>query len=107
AKGDVLAGNFVERDHQVVGRDLRSRCHASIDVFQQCEPRLLRSALDEGEIENDQVVAIIQPDKLRRVEKALLWKLEDELIEVFGWYAKVFIKAACTARDTLAMRASS
>ena len=40
AKGEILAGSFVERDHQVVRRYAGRRGDTGVDVFQQCKPRL-------------------------------------------------------------------
>ena len=88
AKGEILARSFVERDHQVVGLHLGGRCDTGVDVFQECEPRLLRSPFDESEIKDNQVVGIMHADKRRRVEKALLRKFKDKLVEVFGRHAK-------------------
>src|ERR1700680_3798498 len=41
-------GASVERDHQVVGRHAGRGGNAGVDVFQECEPRLLRPPFDEG-----------------------------------------------------------
>jgi hypothetical protein len=41
AKGEILAGSFVQRDHQVVRRHAGRRGDAGIDVSQECKPRLL------------------------------------------------------------------
>src|SRR4030088_1209701 len=49
AEGEILPGGFVERDHQIVRRHAGRRGDAGVDVFQECEPRLLRSPFDEGE----------------------------------------------------------
>ena len=54
AKGEILAGSFVERDHQVIRRHASRGGDATVDVFQECETRLLRPPLDESEIEDDQ-----------------------------------------------------
>ena len=59
AKGDVLAGNFVERDHDVIGRYASGRSDARVDIFQKGKARLLRPPLDETDIENDQIVGIL------------------------------------------------
>src|SRR6476659_7245103 len=87
-KGEILAGSFVERDHQIVQRHTGRRGDAGIDVFQECEPRLLRPPFDESEIEDDQVVGIMHADKRRCMEKALLRKFKDKLVKVFGRHAK-------------------
>src|SRR5712675_2788270 len=88
AEGKILAGGFVERDHQIVRRHVGRRGDAGVDVFQEREPRLLGTPFDESEIEDDQVVGIMHADKRWRVEEALLRKFKDELIEVFGRYPK-------------------
>jgi len=87
-EGDVLAGNLVNRDQHVVRRHARCRGDARVDVLQQFKPRLLRSPLDESDIENDQIVGVIHPDERRRVEKAVIRQLEDELVEILGRHAK-------------------
>src|SRR6266849_5894185 len=87
-KGEILAGSFVERDHQVVRRYACRRGNAGVDVFQECEPRLLRPPFDESEIEDNQVVGIMHANERRCVEKALLRKFKDKLVEVFGRHAK-------------------
>jgi hypothetical protein len=53
AKGDVLAGKLVDRDHDVVRRHASGCGNARVDVFQQCKPRLLRPSLSESHIENN------------------------------------------------------
>jgi hypothetical protein len=58
AKREILAPSFVERDYHVVGRHLGRCGDAGVDVFQECQPRLLRPPFDEGEIEDNQVVGI-------------------------------------------------
>src|SRR2546425_13277156 len=88
AKGEILAGSLVERDHQIVRRHAGRRGDAGVDVFQECEPRLLRPPFDEGEIEDNQVVGIMHAHKRRWVEKALLRKFKDKLVEVFQRHAK-------------------
>ena len=100
-EGDVLAGNLVNRDQHVVRRHARCRGDARVDVLQQFKPRLLRSPLDESDIENDQIVGVIHPDERRRVEKAVIRQLEDELVEILGRHAKRM------APDTLAILAWS
>ena len=45
AEGEILAGSFVERDHQIVRRHAGRRSDAGVDVFQEWEPRLFRPAL--------------------------------------------------------------
>src|SRR6267142_1703296 len=87
-KGEILAGSFVERDHQVVRRYACRRGDAAVDVFQECEPRLLRAPFNERKIEDNQVVGIMHAGKRRCVEKPLLRKFKDELVEVFGRHAK-------------------
>ena len=47
AEGEILAGRFVERDHQVIRRYAGRRGDTGVDVFQQRKPRLLRPPLDE------------------------------------------------------------
>src|SRR5580704_16166649 len=44
-KGEIFAGSFVERDHQIVRRHAGRRGDAGADVFQECEPRFLRPPL--------------------------------------------------------------
>src|SRR5262249_60638175 len=77
AKGDVLAGNLVKRDHHVVRRYVRGRGDARVDVFQKCKPRLLRPPLDETDIENNQYVGVMHPDERRRMQKPILRQLAD------------------------------
>jgi hypothetical protein len=45
AKGEILAGGLVERDHQVVRRHAGRRGNAGVDVFQECQPRSPSTAL--------------------------------------------------------------
>src|SRR3954471_20341005 len=58
AEKNILAGNFVERDHQIVGRNAGRRDDAVVECLQQALPLLLGPASDEGEVEHDQVVRI-------------------------------------------------
>ena len=88
AKGEILAGSFVERDHQVMRRHVGRRSDTGIDVFQEREPRLFRPPFDESEIEDDQVIGLMHADKQRCVQEPLLRKLKDKLVEVFGRHAK-------------------
>src|SRR6202030_832844 len=53
AKGEILAGSLVERDHQVVRRHAGRRSDQGVDVFQEGQPRLLRPPFDESEIEDN------------------------------------------------------
>src|SRR5712671_6127752 len=69
AEGEILAGGFVERDHQIVRRHAGRRGDAGVDVFQECKPHLLGTLFDESEIEDDQVVGIMHGDKRRGVEE--------------------------------------
>src|SRR5580692_9866535 len=87
-KRKILAGGFVEGNQHVVGRHACRRGDARVDVLQECEPRLLRPSFDESEIEDNQVVGIMHADERRCVEKAILRKFKDNLVEVFGRYAK-------------------
>ena len=87
-KESVLAGNFAECDHHVIRRHASGRGDARVDVFQKCKPRFLRPPLDEGDVENNQIVGVMHSDKRRRMQKAVFRQLEDELVEVFGRHAK-------------------
>src|SRR5262245_45277368 len=50
--------------------------------------RFPRPSLDETDIENDQVVGVMHADERRRVQKAVLRQLEDELEEVVCWHTE-------------------
>src|SRR5215831_2650871 len=71
-----------------------SRCHVSggrdtrVDVFQKCKPCLLWPPLDESDIENNEIVSVMHSDERRRMQKAVLRQLEDQLVEIFGRHAK-------------------
>ena len=41
AEREILAGRFIERNHQVVRRYAGRRGDTGVDVFQECKPRLL------------------------------------------------------------------
>src|SRR5215510_10781492 len=88
AEGDVLAGNFIKSDHEIVRRDAGGRRNAGVDVLEQGQPLLLRPSLDETDIEDDEVVSVVHADERRRVQKAVLRQLEDELEEVVGWHTE-------------------
>jgi len=70
------------------GDTLAAAATRVLTSFQECEPRLLRPPFDEGEIEDNQVVGIVHANKRRSVEKALLGKFKDKLVEVFGRHVK-------------------
>src|SRR5215831_18513183 len=82
-KRDILAGNFVERNHQVVRRYSNRRGNATVDVFQERKPRLFRSPLDKSDIQDDQFVGVMHADKRRRMKEPLPRNFKDELIKVF------------------------
>ena len=77
-------GNFVKGDQHVVRRHPRGRGNTRVDILQKCKSRLLRPSLDESDIQYDQIVGILHPDERRRVPKAVLRQLEDQLVKVFG-----------------------
>jgi hypothetical protein len=56
--------------------------------FRSASRVFLRPPLDEGQIENDQIVGVVHADERRRMQKAVLRQLEDQLVEVFGRHAQ-------------------
>jgi len=84
AKGEVFARCFVEHDLQVVRRHAGRHGDVVVDVFQECESRLLRPPCDESELEDNEIIVITHADKRGRVEKALLRQFKDKLVESSG-----------------------
>src|SRR6266540_1608369 len=83
AERDVLARRLVERNQEIIGRDSGSRDHAIVHGLQQRQPLLLRAAGDEGDLEDDQVIRVVEPEERWRVEESAARQNVNDLEEVF------------------------
>src|SRR5262245_2887454 len=83
AERDVLARRLVERDQEIVCRNSRSRDDAIVQGLQQCQSLLPRTAGDEGDLEDNQVIRVVESEERGRMTKLPARQNVDDLEEVF------------------------
>src|SRR5262249_47586851 len=60
AERDVLAGDLVERHHQIIRRDSGSRDYFVVQGLQQSQSLLFGTAADESDLQDNQVIRIFE-----------------------------------------------
>ena len=60
AERDILAGNLVNQDAQIVRGDPNSLDHTVIQLLQERQTRLLRPTNDEGDLQENKVLGVGQ-----------------------------------------------
>src|SRR5258707_11679667 len=83
AERDILARRLVEGDQEIIRRDSGSRDDAFVQGLQQRQPLLLRTAGDEGDLEDDQVIRVVESKKRGRMEELAARQNMNDLEEVF------------------------
>src|SRR5437660_2252173 len=83
AERDVLARRLVERDQEIIRRDSGGRDDALVQGLQQRQPLLLGTAGDEGDLEDDQVIRVVESQERWRMAKLAARQNVDDLEEVF------------------------
>jgi hypothetical protein len=83
AERDVLAGRLVERDQEIIRGDSGRRDDPIVQGFQQRQSLLLGTAGNEGDLEEDQVIRVVESEKRRRMQESAARQNVDDLEEVF------------------------
>src|SRR5712691_4483769 len=65
----VLPRRLVERDHEIVRRDLSGRAHACVRGRQHAQPLVLRTAGKERDLQQNQVIRIVQSQERPRMKE--------------------------------------
>src|SRR2546422_7944939 len=66
---NVLPRRLVERDHEIVRRDLSGRDNAVVQGLQQAQPLFLRTAGNERDLQQNQVIRIVQSQERPRMKE--------------------------------------
>src|SRR5262249_46836470 len=82
AERDVLAGDLVERRHQIIRRDSGSRDYAVVQGLQQSQSLLFGTAGDESDLQDNQVIRIFEAQERRRVQELASRQDVNDLEEV-------------------------
>src|SRR5262245_18463508 len=69
AERDVLAGDLVERLHQIIRRDSGRRDYSVVQGLQQSQSLLFGTAGDESDLQYNQVIRIFEAQERRRVQE--------------------------------------
>src|SRR5258707_15404420 len=83
AERDVLARRLVERDQEIIRRDSGSRGDAVVQGLQQRQSLLRRTAGDESDLKDDQIIRVAESQERRRMTKLAASQNVDVLEEVF------------------------
>src|SRR5438876_11549061 len=83
AEGNVLARCLVERDHEIIWRDVGSRDHAAVQGLQQAQSLLFGTAGDKRDLQQNQVIRIVEPQERPRVQELARRQDVNYLEEVF------------------------
>src|SRR5262249_7393709 len=82
AERDVLAGDLVERHHQIIRRDSGSRDYSVVQGLQQSQSLLFGTAGDESDLQDNQVIRVFEAQERRRVQELASRQDVDDLEEV-------------------------
>src|SRR6266436_6314011 len=82
AEGNVLTRGLVERDHEIIWRDVGSRDHAVVQGLQQTQSLLLGAAGDKRDLQQNQVIRITESQERPRVKELARRQDVDDLEEI-------------------------
>src|SRR5882762_3175334 len=69
AERNVLTRRLVERDHEIIWRDVGSRDYAVVQCLQQSQSLLLGTAGNKRDLQQNQVIRIVEPQERPRVKE--------------------------------------
>src|SRR6267378_2001318 len=69
AERNVLTTGLVERDHEIIWRDVGSRDYAVVQCLQQSQSLLLGTAGNKRDLQQNQVIRIVEPQERPRVKE--------------------------------------
>src|SRR6267142_679303 len=85
AERNVLTGGLVERDHEIIWRDVGSRDHAVVQCLQQSQSLLPGTAGNERDLQQNQVIRIVEPQERPRVKELPRRQNVNNLEEIVRW----------------------
>src|SRR5258705_7763279 len=85
AERNVLTGGLVERDHEIIWRDVGSRDHAVVQCLQQSYSLLPGAAGNERDLQQNQVIRIVEPQERPRVKELPRRQDVNNLEEIVSW----------------------
>src|SRR5437879_11652546 len=83
AERNVFTGGLVERDHEIIRRDVGSCYHAVVQCLQQAQSLLFGTAGDKRDLQQNQVIRIVEPQERPRVKELARRQDVNDLEEVF------------------------